>query len=346
MRGQLVKFLKDHLGMTIVYFLSNVLLGIFYSMSTKQTVEILYPFLLSGVLYVVYMIIKFYQYQQFEEGLENIKKNVWVPLKPYNNQTQEMAESLEQVKYYYEQQLSEAALKERKQLRFLSSWIHNMKTPITVIDLLLQRMETNEISYEKACKELKEENVVLLHHLEMILHMLRLQEFSKDYDPEQVSIMNQIEEILNKNKRAFIYNGIVPKLEYSKETFKSITVMTDSKWNELVVNQIISNAIKYSAKKKGVLLHIGLEDQKDSVILHIQDEGIGIPAYDLDRIYEPFFTGENGRKGYHSTGIGLYICKEVCDKLGHPLQITSKVGQGTTVSIQYPKLTKLKGYIS
>ena len=103
-----------------------------------------------------------------------------------------------------------------------------------------------------------------------------------------------------------------------------------------MLSQIISNAIKYSSdhdKSKNIYFSISKEEKY--TVLEIRDEGIGIPEYDIDRVFEPFFTGENGRRIKKSSGIGLYICKLIAEKLGHKIHIKSKVGQGTIVKLRY-----------
>ena len=115
-------------------------------------------------------------------------------------------------------------------------------------------------------------------------------------------------------------------------------VLSDAKWNNLVLQQIISNGIKYSKPEEGQeskTMDFTLKQVEDKVILTIQDYGKGIPEYDMPSIFEPFFTGDNGRNTKGSSGIGLYFCKEVCTMLGHELNVESYVGLGTTVTLTY-----------
>jgi signal transduction histidine kinase len=121
---------------------------------------------------------------------------------------------------------------------------------------------------------------------------------------------------------------------------KPVYVLTDRKWHGMLLDQIISNAIKYSAAKKTEgYVYFDISQKPDAVELTITDSGIGIPEYDMERIFEPFFTGENGRQTGNSSGIGLYLCRRICDKLGHVLSIESVRGKKTEVKIRY--LSKL-----
>jgi signal transduction histidine kinase len=181
---------------------------------------------------------------------------------------------------------------------------------------------------------LKEENKKLLASLDTVLNMIRLEDFAKDYIPEQIDLVKELKDIINKNKSLFIYNSVFPKIITD---LPEAVILSDRKWNELMISQIISNGVKYSkaedGSSKNIYFHI--ERDKGKFILMVRDEGIGIPGHDLEKVFEPFFTGDNGRKGYQSSGIGLYFCKEVCNLLGHTITITSEVDKGTTVMISY-----------
>ena len=116
--------------------------------------------------------------------------------------------------------------------------------------------------------------------------------------------------------------------------FQCRVVQSDEKWVEFIINQVINNAIKYSVKNSRVKIFVN--KSKNSITLKIKDGGVGIPNKDLGRVFEKGFTGENGRKFTKSTGMGLYLCKNLCDKLGLGLKITSKENEGTEVSIIFP----------
>ena len=162
--------------------------------------------------------------------------------------------------------------------------------------------------------------------------MIRFENIAMDFEPRAVALAASVKTVINEKKSQFIYNHVYPvvnaDLEYS--------VITDKKWNQFLLDQLMSNAIKYSdtsASNKKLVITIFQENEY--ICLSIKDEGVGIPVYDLPRVFEPFFTGENGRKFRNSTGIGLYICKKIADRLGHRLEMSSEVGKGTEVTIKY-----------
>ena len=170
---------------------------------------------------------------------------------------------------------------------------------------------------------------------------MRLEDFSMDYVPEALNLYDSLKNVINERRSQFIHNNVFPKVQCDCNAEK---ILTDTKWNEFMMGQIISNAIKYSRiynedKEvcKHVYFHIG--KQNKYIVLTIRDEGVGIPHYDINRVFEAFFTGENGRKYKQSTGIGLYICKVISEKLGHEILIESEEGNGTKLQIKY--LSKL-----
>ena len=198
-----------------------------------------------------------------------------------------------------------------------------MKTPVSVINLHLQDYEDEEIA-----SNIQPELDKIDKGLNMAMHFARLDEFQKDFLVEKVNLYNEIIDIINKDRRLFIKNKIIPKVELEKD----LIVYTDKKWIKFVIEQVIINGVKYS-KNNGKYLTIKSRISGKYTVLDIIDEGIGIPNKDIKRIFDPFFTGKNGRKYGESTGMGLYISKEVCNNLGHNIEVTSEINKGTQVSI-------------
>lgn len=230
----------------------------------------------------------------------------------------------------YSEKISKIDYKNSDIKYFISQWIHNMKTPVSVINLIIQR-EKNNIDKE-TIKNLDEENYKIKNGLEQVLNVIRLDQFSRDYEPEVVDLVSLIKSIINSRKNQFIYGNVFPKIEFIKD---KALVLTDKKWSGFIIDQVVSNSIKYSKKNEKGYVYFNIVQYKDKTHLIIRDEGVGIPKYDLKRVFEPFFTGENGRKFESSTGIGLYMCKKIADNLGHEISIESEVGKGTAIKIIY-----------
>ncbi len=113
---------------------------------------------------------------------------------------------------------------------------------------------------------------------------------------------------------------------------------------EFIINQIIINSIKYS-KEKDAYIKVSYKNNKNNVMLFIEDNGIGIDSTEIEKVFNKGFTGTNGRKKYNSTGIGLYLCKKLCDKLGHNITISSKINEKTTVTIIFPNNSLIKNNV-
>jgi len=334
MNVKLIKnFVKDQSAYSYAYFISNILIGLFYYMNSEEKIEMVYPLSISFFIYLVLMLYQFYEYVKFYQGLEEMVKYHDYHGNYHLESNKKVNELMNQLHMDCLNQISKSEIDKKNERRFLSLWIHNMKTPITVTDLLIQRIQKNEINANDGLKEIKEENKKLLTNLDAILNMIRLEDFAKDYIPEQINLLSELKAIINKNKSLFIYNSVFPKIVTE---LQDANILSDKKWNELMLNQIISNGIKYS-KEDGVAKNIYfiLKRVNQEIVLTIKDEGIGIPDYDISKVCEPFFTGDNGRKGYQSSGIGLYFCKEVCKLLGHSLHISSELTIGTSVKISY-----------
>ena len=164
----------------------------------------------------------------------------------------------------------------------------------------------------------------------MVLINARIDNFESDMQIEQVNLRDCVTEVINENKRLFITNRVFPQVSVGE----SIVVATDSKWLKFMLGQFVTNAVKYTFEENKKII-VSAKQHETTISLVVQDEGIGIPNSDLTRVTKAFFTGENGRKTGESTGMGLYLASEICDKLGHELQIESEVGKGTIISITF-----------
>jgi signal transduction histidine kinase len=164
-------------------------------------------------------------------------------------------EAVKKLHMDYSDKLNNSEINRKKDRRFLSLWIHNMKTPLSVTDILIQRMEREEIDKTAGIQAIKEENQKLFMNLDTVLNMIRMEEFAKDYVPEQINLISEITSIINKNRSLFINNHVFPKIVTD---LKEADILSDRKWNELMINQIISNAVKYSRDEDGASKNIFL----------------------------------------------------------------------------------------
>lgn len=163
-----------------------------------------------------------------------------------------------------------------------------------------------------------------------MLYYSRSNNVHKDYIIKQINLDNVVRDVVKRNYRDFIHKKIRLNIEDINET-----VYSDEKWIKFIINQIIGNSIKYSGSS-APMISIYSVKKANSVMLTIEDNGVGIPHKDIDRVFEKGFTGENGRKFSKSTGMGLYLCEKLCSKLGLKISISSEVNKGTKVTLIFP----------
>ena len=223
----------------------------------------------------------------------------------------------ENVKYYKDEQI--------EYREYIETWVHEIKTPIASAKLILENDDSNlssRINYEMKRVE---------GFIEQVLYYARSSDVSKDYIIKEFSLRSVVMKSVKSNSRDFINKNI-------KLDIRGIegNIFSDEKWVEFIINQIIINAVKFSIPNEGKV-SIYSKVNENNIILTIEDNGVGINEKDIDRVFEKGFTGENGRKFGKSTGIGLYLCKKLCDKLGIGISLNSKENIGTKVNIVFPQ---------
>ena len=210
---------------------------------------------------------------------------------------------------------------------YIELWIHEVKIPIATSKLIIENNK-NEIT-----KSIDEELDKLENYTEQALFYARSNAVEKDYIINKTNLKEIVTSSILKNKTTLLNE----KVSLELKNLKPEEVYTDSTWAVFIINQIIQNAIKYS-KKENRKIEISSKEKNDKVILYIKDNGIGIKNGEITRVFERGFTGENGRIiGQKSTGIGLYLCKKLCNKLGLGIELNSEKGEGTEVKVIFPK---------
>ena len=208
--------------------------------------------------------------------------------------------------------------------QYYNIWVHQIKTPISGMNVLLQSMEpTEEVG------ELQNQLFSVEQYVDMALQYQKIKSTTNDFSFAEIPLNKVIRENIGKYARLFIAKKLAVRYE---ET--ALRVLTDEKWISFVLGQIITNAVKYS--DKGSITISACEDERNTY-LSVKDEGIGISPEDLPRVFERGYTGYNGRADKKSTGIGLFLCKSVTRMLGHKIQISSEPGKGTEVTIIFSK---------
>ena len=210
---------------------------------------------------------------------------------------------------------------------YIELWIHEVKIPIATSKMIIENNK-NEVT-----KSIDEELDKVENYTEQALFYARSNAVEKDYIINKTNLKEIVNGAILKNKTTLLNE----KVSIELSNLKDEEVYTDSKWAVFIINQIIQNAIKYS-KKENKKIEISSQEKNDRVILYIKDNGIGIKKGEITRVFERGFTGENGRIiGQKSTGIGLYLCKKLCDRLGLGIELNSEKDKGTEVRIIFPK---------
>ncbi len=217
-----------------------------------------------------------------------------------------------------------ASAKYQDMVEYYTVWVHQIKTPITSMRLLLEKEDT------AVSRKLSSDLFQIEQYVEMVLAFLRLDASTSDYVFKEYALDGIIEQTITKFASEFIARRI--RLNY---TPTGKTAVTDDKWLSFVIEQVLSNALKYTRSGE---IRIYLREPET---LCIEDTGIGIAPSDLPRVFEKGYTGCNGRTDKRASGIGLYLCRRICGRLGAEISIASELGKGTTVFLDL-KQYKLK----
>lgn len=319
-------FVKEHFAYVIFQLIMVLFIMLLYWLDGFRNVDTaIYSLVISTLLIVSFLVGRYVKRYTFYQKILTHPKHMEAALQRDGKspEPQQVEEYL--IEYYrlYQGEVQALYANQHRHLQFMNQWVHQMKTPLSVAELLLQ-----EDVFDK--KSMQEEIDRLKRGLDSVLMNARLDTFEQDMQIEQVQLNMLVSEVVSENKRLFITHHVYPVISIDQE----FIVPTDEKWMKFVVSQFITNAVKYTFEH-GKKVHIHAHCQDGQVLLSVQDEGIGIPSTDLPRVMKAFFTGENGRKTGESTGMGLYLANEICGKLGHSLRIDSEQGKGTTVSVLF-----------
>ncbi|WP_416790647.1 sensor histidine kinase [Anaerobutyricum soehngenii] len=308
-----------------------VIFGILFYLYDIPFDAIIYGCELSFVWCAVCLFIDFYKYykrhkllhinrEQFFDDAEQLPEHMDIIEYDY----QELAKELYQAK---QELISKNRIAKKELLDYYGMWVHQIKTPIAALDILLQNTERMLYQIDEkemmqkaiSVSDMKMELFKIEQYVEMALNYLRVEDISSDLVFKKHELDDMVRQVIRKYAKIFISKKI--KIDF-KPT--KACIVTDEKWFIFVLEQIISNALKY-IKKGQIFIYM----KEKSLV--IKDTGIGIPAEDLPRIFEKGFTGYNGRENKKSTGIGLYLCKNIMDKLQWNITVDSEVGSGTKI---------------
>lgn len=315
-----LKYLKIHRKGIGSFLLFSVIFFVIFWLYELPAEAVLYACAVCGFLGLVILVLDYLRFVKKYRKLLLVKQEVGITLEKLPEATNEMEllyqELLQGLYQQKQQSVDEHNSRYKELMEYYTIWAHQIKTPIAAMGLILQKEDTS------LTRELREELRRIGQYVEMVLVVLRLDSESTDYVIQEYELDDLIKQAVRKYASQFIYKKI--QLVYEPVQLR---VVTDEKWLLFVLEQVLSNALKYTRTGS---IEITVKDQG---ILRIRDTGIGIAAEDLPRIFEKGYTGYNGRSDKKASGIGLYLCRRILGKLGHTITAESEVGVGTTIQI-------------
>jgi signal transduction histidine kinase len=332
-----IDYLKDKLPLLMLEIFSYLICLVFLLLLKLPIIIIV---LITGLFFfptIIFIVGDYYQrnkyYQEINNKLANLDQKYLISELIANADFTE-AQLLNNILYTIDKNYLDH-LNELKKVNldfkdYIEMWCHEIKTPIATTKLIIANNKN------KVTKSILEEMDKTEKLVEQVLYYARMDILSNDYFISKVNLNTILKNVIKNNQNEILNNKIKIILG-----IKDVIVYSDPKWLEFILNQILSNAIKYHQRKPYIKFSVIVN--KNNTILTIEDNGIGIKADELSRVFNKGFTGTNGRIKHTSTGFGLYIAYELCQKLGHDIKIASQENIYTKVMITFPhnSLTKV-----
>ena len=303
-----MKLFLDYMkSQSVILFGYLLVCIVFITISVLATLEIEYVFLgieILGFILLIYLIVHWFQYQK----LSDVKDDNERLLNENKNLKSEMLNQKDDLNAYF------------------LMWLHQIKTPMTVSKLLLEKPD------ETTNTKLKMQLMYIEQYINMAMNYLKMIDHSTDMDITEVNLDDIIKNLLKKYSLLFIHNHI--SLEYqSNLTY----VISDSQWLTILIEQILSNALKYTENGK-----IAIQYLEEKHALEIRDTGIGIRSEDIPKIFDRGYSGFNGRMNEKSSGLGLYLARKISERLNIQIEVESKLSKGSIFRLVFPtNLTKM-----
>lgn len=318
----LMKYLKDRkLIFIAILFWIAIFSGVF-ALCGIEFKYVWYPTVLGCMALVICLVVDFVCYYKKCRSLTMVENSIDVTLDNLpktSNQIEKMyTELLKLLTNEKNEEINNILNSKKETMEYVTLWSHQIKTPITALQLLAN--DTDEEIRIEILNRLFE----IEQYQDMMLQYLRLEGGGSDYVLADYSVKDMVNQAVKYFARIFISKGISVKIQVDE----SRKVVTDEKWMVFVLKQLISNALKYTSKGE-----ICISFDNDELL--IKDSGIGIAKEDLPRIFDRGYTGYNGRKDKKATGLGLYLTKQILDRLNHKIEIDSQIGVGTRVFIKF-----------
>lgn len=322
------QYLKNQIPVMLVNLMGFLALSLFLLANGNPIQTAVFIFMVWLLIFVIYLSAMYSMRKKYLDQLldmaEQLEERYLIP------EMMAMPEKADEQVFYQILKMAEKSMlekigeiqNERKEYKeYIEQWIHEVKTPITAMKLLCENHRS------PFSREILAQLENINQYTEQALYYARSEHTEKDYSVREVSLYDVVHSAIADNKYLLRQSNMTVTTDNLESR-----VYTDEKWVRFILSQMIGNAVKYHAAQP--VLHFSTEKTNDRIVLSVSDNGVGIPKSDLPRIFEKGFTGRNGRTGKNSTGIGLYLCKRLCDKLGIGLTADSKQS-GTTISLSF-----------
>ncbi len=326
-------FIKEKILTIILIVFSLITIEIFFMTYPLNTyIKIYTPIIiitsyLIGLIYEYNKKKKYYNY--LEKILNQLKEKYLITeviKKPEFIEGKILYETLEQINKSMHENVNKYKYNVKDYKDYIELWIHEIKIPLATSKMIIENNKNN------ATRSIEEELDKLENYIDQALYYARSNTVEKDYYIKKSNLKELVNESIKKNKTILIQE----KVEINTHDLNNI-IYTDSKWIIFILNQLIQNSVKYKNKERTLEIEMFSKENKDNTILYIKDNGIGIKKNEINRVFEKGFTGTNGRlSNKKSTGIGLYLCKKLCDKLGISIELDSKENEFTEIKIIFP----------
>ena len=330
---KLTNYLKDKITIIIITIISIILITLLDIAFKVPKELIIVTIVLLLLTLIIALLISYFQKRTFYTTLITNTKNLdkkYLVLETLPKPTTYEEELIYNTLYDINKSMIEnvsSYINSTKDFKdYIEMWIHEVKIPISSLILMTHNHK------DQVPKEYTEEIRRLDNYIDQILYYVRSNYTSEDFIFKKVKLEKIISSVALKNKDDLLENKIDLIVD-----IKNTEVYTDTKWLEFILNQIINNSIKYKKDIQNSYIQIKATENSNQIALSIKDNGIGIPKSDISNVFKKSFTGTNGRDKIKSTGMGLYIAKKLCTKLGHKIEIESEKKEYTIVKITFGK---------
>ena len=333
---KLSEYIKDKINYILALAIYLIIISTYLKAINLTYLTIFIVIFITFTFFILAFLLSYYKTSKY---LRNIEKTMdKLPEKYLITEILQKPRSAEKLAYYrilkranksMLENVTDIKEKQKDYKEYIESWVHEIKIPITSAKLLCENNKSDITN--KIDEDIEEVN----NYVEQALFYARMDQVSNDFMIREINLNEVIKNVLARNKKIMIQNNM--KVELKDVNIKCYT---DEKWLEFILNQIITNSIKYRNDNNAVIKITGIQN-KENIILKIKDNGIGIKKSEIDRIFDKGFTGTNGRNQTKSTGIGLYLCKRLCEGIGMEIDANSKENEYTEIVIIIPRAKKI-----